>query len=460
MNESTTQLTTSQFSPRATLAAVGVKLRQLDLFGPVREQVKIEQKAVKDTPVQKLYDGFISILAGAHGLVEINKRVRNDRGLQRAFGRERCAEQSVVQDTLDASTPANVEQMEQAMDTIYRRWSSGYRHDYSMLWQVLDADMTGLPCGKKAAFATKGYFAKQRNRRGRQLGRVLATRYGEIVVDRVYNGTTQLAAAFQPLVKAAERTLDLDAAKRARTILRVDAGGGSVDDVNWALQQGYQFHGKDYSGTRAQALAESVTEWVNDPRVPERQVGWVTLDATEYVRPVKRMAVRCRKKNGQWGIGVLISTLSAQDVILLTQQPIDRVQDPTQVLLAYVYFYDQRGGGVETANREDKQGLGLAKRNKKHFEAQQLLAQLGALAHNVIVWTRRWLTPHFPKVADLGILRMVRDVFHLSGCIVTHPFDHITQIVLNHLDPLASGLTAGLSALLAPEQVTVTLGEI
>ena len=89
-----------------------------------------------------------------------------------------------------------------------------------------------------------------------------------------------------------------------------------------------------------------------------------------------------------------------------------------------------------------------------------MLAQLGALAHNVIVWTRRWLAPHFPKVANLGILRMVRDVFHLSGCIVTNPFDHITQIVLNHLDPLASGLTAGLSALLAPEQVTVTLGEI
>ena len=36
--------------------------------------------------------------------------------------------------------------------------------------------------------------------------------------------------------------------------------------------------------------------------------------------------------------------MSALDVILLTQQPMDRVQDPTQVLLAYVYFYDRRGG--------------------------------------------------------------------------------------------------------------------
>ena len=47
-------------------------------------------------------------------------------------------------------------------------------------------------------------------------------------------------------------------------------GGGSVDEVNWALKRGYQFHGKDYSGTRAQRLAESVVAWFDDPRCPER----------------------------------------------------------------------------------------------------------------------------------------------------------------------------------------------
>src|SRR3989475_7622348 len=86
---------------------------------------------------------------------------------------------------------------------------------------LLDVDMSGLPCGPKAAFASKGYFAKQRNRRGRQLGRVLASRYGEIVVDRLFEGKTQLTRALQPLMRAAERTLHLDARKRSRTIVRV-----------------------------------------------------------------------------------------------------------------------------------------------------------------------------------------------------------------------------------------------
>jgi hypothetical protein len=60
--------------------------------------------------------------------------------------------------------------MEHALDTIYRQHSQGYQHDYQADFQILDVDMSGLPCGPKAAFATKGYFAKQRNRRGRQIG--------------------------------------------------------------------------------------------------------------------------------------------------------------------------------------------------------------------------------------------------------------------------------------------------
>ena len=50
----------------------------------------------------------------------------------------------------------------------------------------------------------------------------------------------------------------------------------------------------------------------------------------------------------------------------------------------------------------DKQGLGITKRNKKRFEAQQMLVQLGALAHNVLVWAREWLAPLAPLLADAG----------------------------------------------------------
>src|SRR5215212_1065515 len=289
---------TRHFSPAASLAALGAHLRQINLFGPIRDIVQIAQKTVKHTPLDKLYDAFISILAGAHGLVEINTRLRSDPALQAAFGRSACADQSVVQDTLNACTAEQVTQLDQALTTIYRQHAQGYAHDYTQAWQILDADLTGLPCGKKAAFASKGYFPQQRYRRGRQLGRVLATLYHEIVVDQLFNGTTYLRTALRSLITAAERVLALqdDVAKRARTLVRIDAGAGSVGEINWLLERNYQVLAKDYSGQRAQKLAESVTDWVDDPHIEGRQVGWVREPPSAYVRPVRRVAVRCRKK--------------------------------------------------------------------------------------------------------------------------------------------------------------------
>jgi hypothetical protein len=289
---------------------------------------------------------------------------------------------------------------------------------------------------------------------------VLASRYGEIVADRLFAGTTQLTAALQPLVVAAERTLDLDEATRARTILRVDAGGGTLEHINWALSRGYQVHCKDYSGRQAQILAQTVTTWVDDPQVPGRQVGWVTEETTAYGRPVRRIAVRCPKKNGQWAVGVLISGLAPEDLLALTGQPGDRCDDPIAVLLAAVYFYDQRGGGVETAFKEDKYGLGLCRRSKKRFAAQQMVVSLTTLAHNVLLWARAWLAPYLPRLAHYGLLRLVRDVGHTSGFVVLdRATGHPRRIVLNSAAALASTLAVALSGLLAPEHVAVTLGE-
>ena len=343
------------------------------------------------------------------------------------------------------------------MESIYRQQSQGYRHQYAADWQILDVDMSGMPCGPKAAFASKGYFAKQRNRRGRQLGRVLATRYGEVVVDRLFDGKTQLATALQPLMEAAAQTLALDERKRQRTLVRLDAGGGSVDDVNWLLSQGYQVHGKDYSTTRAQRLAQSVTVWVDDPKVEGRQVGWVRLPASEYVRSVRRIAVRCRKANGQWGIGLLISTMAPVEVLTLTQSSPVSSTDPASVLLAYVYLYDQRGGGVETSFKGDHQGLGSTKRSKKRFEAQQMLMLLGSLAHNVIIWARGWLA--VPTLHRYGMLRMVRDVLHISGFLVFDAGGQIIELVLNQAAPLAPTLVTSLRGLLAPTHIALNLGQ-
>ena len=120
MEQCTASASVRRATPHASLAALGVKRRQLDLLAPLREELKVAQKAVKYAPFEKLTDRFIGIIAGSHGLVAINAGLRADPALPAAFGRTACAEQSVIQDTLDACTATNVTQMEQAIERIFR----------------------------------------------------------------------------------------------------------------------------------------------------------------------------------------------------------------------------------------------------------------------------------------------------------------------------------------------------
>jgi hypothetical protein len=282
---------------------------------------------------------------------------------------------------------------------------------------------------------------------------VLASRYQEIVVDRLFDGKTQLTKALRPLIQAAERTLQLDRAKRSATLVRIDAGGGSLDDVNWLLRRGYQILCKDYSSARTRRLAESVQTWVNDSQVQGRQMGWVSKPATEYIRPVRRLAVRCRKQNGQWGIGVLICTLTDAQIVSLTRQEAAEPYAPEAVLRACVWLSDERGGGIETSFKGEKQGLGIGKRSKKRFEAQQMVMRLGSLAHNGVVWSRTWLAASASPLHKFGMLRMIRDAFHVSGVLVMDARDQqVVQIVLNQAAPLAPPLVDPLHTLLTPAE--------
>ncbi len=112
---------TIEFSARASLVAVGVRFQQLGIWKIVKQHVKIKQKVRQHTPLDKLLDCFINLLAGGVGVVEVNTRVRPDRALQRAFGRKACAEQSTISDTLDACTAENIIQMRHALNAILRQ---------------------------------------------------------------------------------------------------------------------------------------------------------------------------------------------------------------------------------------------------------------------------------------------------------------------------------------------------
>ena len=82
---------------------------------------------------------------------------------------------------------------------------------------------------------------------------------------------------------------------------------------------------------------------------------------------------------------------------------------------------------------------------------------LGSLAHNVVVWARRWLSS--PQIQHYGILRMVRDVFHVSGLLRFDAFGSVVEIVLNQRACLARSFIRPLRELLTPLHIVVSLGE-
>jgi hypothetical protein len=448
----------TRFSACASLGAVAMHVRQKRIWKVVERRVDIQQKVIKHRPIDKLKDCFITILCGGQRLVEVNTRLRPDVALQRAFGRKRCADQSTVSDTVNACTAENVLQMRAALQDIYRTHSQGYAHDYQRDWQILDVDMSGMPAGRQGEGVEKGYFAGHKNQRGRQLGRVVASRYDEIVVEYLYPGKTQLEKSLQPLVLGAEEVLALDQARRQQTIIRSDGGGGRDEDVNWLLERGYLVMLKAKNWKRASKLAKSVKEWHLDPKTQDREVGWVE-EPHLYSRPTRQLAIRMRVKD-KWQYRVLVFNLSDERLFWLVGRPVPHHSATTDVLFAALHSYDLRSGGVETSLRGSKQGVGLTKRNKRRFEAQEMLVLLAQLAYNLLTWIHDELARQAPKLASLGKLRLVRDLFHIPGQIRLDAQERVLEITLAHTHPLAAPLVQVLSSTLAQDDMMLNLGQI
>jgi hypothetical protein len=100
----------------------------------------------------------------------------------------------------------------------------------------------------------------------------VATEMVKLAAARALMQVMKIEVVQQTSTRAAEaeETLALDEKKRRRTVIRVDAGGGSLDDVNWCLERVYHFHGKTFSNSRAEELAATVAQcgtWTSSGRI-------------------------------------------------------------------------------------------------------------------------------------------------------------------------------------------------
>ena len=133
---------------------------------------------------------------------------------------------------------------------------------------------------------------------------------------------------------------------------------------------------------------------------------------------------------------------------------------PADSIWLAVYAYDLRGGGVETAIKGSKQGLGITKRNKKSFHAQEMLLLLGQLAYNITSWVRNGLAACEARFQHFGMLRMVRDAFHVAGFLDFDAEGHIVQISLNQAHQIAGSFIHAFASFLARDGTVANLRQI
>ena len=223
------------------------------------------------------------------------------------------------------------------------------------------------------------------------------------------------------------------------TVIRIDGAGGVEADINWLLVRHYQILIKGKSWHRAARLAKSVIQWYADVKVADRQVGWVG-EPQAYVKPTRQLAIRTPRPKGGWHHQVLVFNLSDTILFELCERAMPAAPSDLDILLAALHAYDRRDGGLETHNRGDKQGLGLNKRNKRRFCAQEILVLLAQLGHDCVIWTRNDLGQVDQALQHYGMLRLVRDVLQIDGTIQWDAEGGIRAIELNSRHPLATAV--------------------
>ena len=138
--------------------------------------------------------------------------------------------------------------------------------------------------------------------------------------------------------------------------------------------------------------------------------------------------------------------------------------------------YDQRGGVPESTFCQDYQGLGLRKRRKRDFVAQQRVILLCQVAHNLIRWRQHWMiqaleqapsrSPSEGPPSELasvvktlqqqGMKRLVNHILGVSGKVVLK-HGKVSRVILNPLYPLCSRIQTAFEALLKNYKIRVSL---
>jgi hypothetical protein len=241
----------------------------------------------------------------------------------------------------------------------------------------------------------------------------------------LYPGNQLSQYVLRDAIFTLERVLNLSCEHRKDICLRMDAGFGTDDRLDWVLGLGYQVCAKNNSGRRAGAWGQQIQTW-QEVEAGHRWVG-IPQQQLSFCAPTRTIAVRWldhRKNTFKHALFVVTDLHSSLPDICRT--------------------YDLRGG-AEIDIRDDKQGLLLTHRRKRLWHAQEMLILLNDLAHNFLSMLRYRILADTP-LSELGTYRLIQDVLNVPGEI-EFDGDQLVEVRLSQDHPYAEALLNALPKL-------------
>jgi hypothetical protein len=243
----------------------------------------------------------------------------------------------------------------------------------------------------------------------------------------LYPGNQTSEKSLFKTIEQVEALLQInDRHHRGGVLIRLDAGFGNDQNINWLLHRGYQVLSKHKSSKRASLIASQIDEWHS---LDDRK--WIaevpkSLCHRYYRRTQTSVLCWYNPKSNAFKHALLICSLLDLDLFQMS------------------HLYDERAS-MENEIKADKGGLLLPKRRKKQLEAQEALVLLTDLAHNIFAWSRDFWSVE-PEIGNFGIYSIVNKIMTIPGKL-TFRDGELVKVRLQATHPLAKPVVSCLSRL-------------
>jgi len=193
------------------LIPCGLYAQKIGLFDVFEKHLKIDMKTVRYSPIDKVIELFVSIIAGCPDNKTINNRLVPDRLSASAWRQEQFADQSQIHILLHRVNKENLQQLEKAYQEIFADHSLAARYPKNKILTV-DVDMTGLPVSPTSTTYEGAEFGHMEKKKSKSKGYQFSIAYiaqeiKEVLGGVLDSGNVHCSTRLPQLIQLTERRI-------------------------------------------------------------------------------------------------------------------------------------------------------------------------------------------------------------------------------------------------------------